>query len=96
MSNSLPKTSYVKMIDIWLLFNLTIPFAEVMSLNLFLRRCHQPKNVQVLLQTYIEYLRGLVEEKSTINHHGKEVHLNSDTDPPISSSAEKSQVFVLP
>ena len=29
VSNSLPKTSYVKMIDIWLLFNLTIPFAEV-------------------------------------------------------------------
>ena len=29
MSNSLPKTSFVNMIDIWLLFNLTIPFAEV-------------------------------------------------------------------
>ena len=29
VSNALPKTSYVKMIDIWLLFNLTIPFAEV-------------------------------------------------------------------
>ena len=35
VSNSLPKTSYVKMIDIWLLFNLIIPFAEVMSLKLF-------------------------------------------------------------
>ena len=52
----------------------------------------------MLLQTYIEYLRGLVEEKTTINHHGKdlEVDLNSDKDPPISSSVEKSQVFVLP
>ena len=29
VSNSLPKTSYVKMIDIWLLFNLVLPFAEV-------------------------------------------------------------------
>ena len=29
VSNALPKTSYVKMIDLWLLFNLTIPFAEV-------------------------------------------------------------------
>ena len=29
ISNSLPKTSYVKMIDIWLIFNLTIPFIEV-------------------------------------------------------------------
>ena len=32
VSNALPKTSYVKMIDIWLLFNLTIPFAEVIFL----------------------------------------------------------------
>ena len=27
--NSLPKTSYIKMIDIWLIFCLTIPFSEV-------------------------------------------------------------------
>ena len=25
----LPVTSYIKMIDIWLLFNLTIPFVDV-------------------------------------------------------------------
>ena len=56
------------------------------------------KIVQVLLQTYIEYLRGLVEERTTINHHGKdlEVDLDSDKDSPISSSKEKSQIFVLP
>ena len=29
VSNSLPKTSYIKMIDIWLLFVLNIPFVEV-------------------------------------------------------------------
>ena len=29
VSNSLPMTSYVKMIDIWLIFNLIIPFVEV-------------------------------------------------------------------
>ena len=34
VSNSLPKTSYVKMIDIWLLFNLTIPFVEVNTYSL--------------------------------------------------------------
>ena len=28
---------------------------------------------KVLLQTYIEYLRGLVEDNKTINHHGREV-----------------------
>lgn len=30
VSDSLPKTSYIKMIDIWLIFNLFIPFAEVL------------------------------------------------------------------
>ena len=29
MSNALPKTSYVKMVDVWLLFNLVVPFVEV-------------------------------------------------------------------
>ena len=28
--NSLPKTSYLKFIDVWLLFNLFIPFTEVL------------------------------------------------------------------
>ena len=30
ISSSLPKTSYIKMIDIWLIFNLTVPFVEVL------------------------------------------------------------------
>ena len=68
MSNALPKTSYVKMIDIWLLFNLVLPFAEVLLLPLLSNSC----GAQVLLQTYIEHLRGLVEESRTINHHGTE------------------------
>jgi hypothetical protein len=54
------------MIDVWLLFNLFMPFAEVRPKLQFIP-------FQVLLQTYIEYLRGLVEETKTINHHGKEI-----------------------
>ena len=33
---------------------------------------------KVLLQTYIEYLRGLVEDKKTINHHGREREIDLD------------------
>ena len=29
VSNALPRTSYVKLIDIWLIFNLVIPFVEI-------------------------------------------------------------------
>ena len=32
VSNALPKTSYIKMIDIWLIFNLVVPFLEVILL----------------------------------------------------------------
>merc|ERR1712013_825658 len=48
VSGSLPKTSYIKMVDIWLIFNLVVPFVEV------------------LLQTYIEYLRGKVVTVSEV------------------------------
>ena len=30
VSNQLPKTSYIKMIDVWLIFNLCLPFTEVL------------------------------------------------------------------
>ena len=30
VSDSLPQTSYIKMIDVWLIFNLTLPFIEVL------------------------------------------------------------------
>ena len=30
ISSSLPVTSYVKMIDLWLVFNLILPFCEVL------------------------------------------------------------------
>ena len=57
-------TSYVKMIDIWLLSNLIIPFVEV------------------LLQTYIEHIRGQMEDKKEMNHHGKTIVVqNGDNSP---------------
>ena len=88
MSNALPKTSYVKMIDIWLLFNLTIPFAEV---NMICHLLTLP--AKVLLQTYIEYLRGLVEDKKKINHHGREVEVDLDLLPDLKSAI--TQVYDL-
>ena len=34
VSNSLPKTSYIKMIEIYLLFSLSMPFSEVLLITL--------------------------------------------------------------
>ena len=32
-SESLPRTAYVKMIDLWLIFNLLIPFVEIIVIS---------------------------------------------------------------
>ena len=69
VSNNLPKTSYIKMMDIWLIFNLLLPFMEV------------------LLHTYIDYLRN--DEEREINHHGTTVKPNQD-------NADASITHVLP
>ena len=58
MSMSLPKTSYIKMVDVWLLFTLLIPFLEVIKQAMTLLIIFQ-----VLLQTYIEHLRGKIKEQ---------------------------------
>ena len=61
------------MIDIWLIFNLTLPFVEV-YFKLLTFSSFFP---QVLLQTYIEHLRGKIEDgMKTINHHGREVQVD--------------------
>ena len=61
VSENLPKTSYIKMVDIWLIFNLIIPFFEVTQ--------HLAGMPQVILHTYIDSLR--VDEDREINHHGR-------------------------
>ena len=33
VSDNLPKTSYIKMVDVWLIFNLMIPFFEVKNVT---------------------------------------------------------------
>ena len=53
ISNNLPKTAYVKMMDVWLLFNLSKPF------------------IDIILQTYMEYLRVDKNDRG-INKHGEE------------------------
>ena len=51
----------------------------------------------MLLQTYIEYLRGLVEDKKTINHHGREVEVDLDlmSEKPNQVKPAITQVFDL-
>ena len=49
------------------------------------------------MQTYIEYLRGLVEDKKTINHHGqeREIDLETTTDELVQVKPAATQAFDL-
>ncbi len=49
--NSLPKTSYIKMIDVWLIFCLTIPFTEVILQVSDTNACSSTKIQCVLFAT---------------------------------------------
>ena len=73
VSNNLPKTSYMKMMDVWLLFNLLYPF------------------IVVLLHTYMDTLRN--DEEGEINHHGKTITINDETDERISDN--KIEVLIV-
>ena len=33
ISDALPRTAYVKMIDLWLIFNLLVPFVEIILIS---------------------------------------------------------------
>ena len=50
VSNELPKTSYMKMVDYWLVFNLFIPFVEVL-LHVYMVR-------EILWWCFVRFLKG--------------------------------------
>ena len=76
------------MVDIWLIFNLFYPFQEV-NYEIFVQA--KTALVQVLVQTYIQHLRTKIEDKTTINHHGKELELDGGTVVGISKVGGKTQ-----
>ena len=63
VSNNLPTTAYVKMIDIWLIFNLLMPFILVL-LHTYMDSLRTDKKEE--------------GEVRTINHHGKAVTVSED------------------
>ena len=77
VSNNLPKTSYVKMIDIWLIFNLLLPFIEVLVHTYMdsLRFESSPSFVENLPRN---------DEDREINHHGRPVEVGGDNSRPAS------------
>ena len=70
MSDNLPNTSYIKMVDTWMIFNLVLPFIEVIL-----------HTYTDLLREEEEE-----EDPRQMNHHGKIIDVDSDKDGPKSKS----------
>ena len=80
VSDGLPKTSYIKMVDIWLITSLSIPFFEVSAkINYSLEKCVIPRDLKVILHTAIDSYR--VDENRTVNHHGQVRKVGSQVAP---------------
>ena len=72
VSNNLPKTSYVKMIDIWLIFNLLLPFIEVL-IHSYMDTLRYNSQVGSSLLVTIFYIRDDIDRE--INHHGRTIEV---------------------
>ena len=80
VSNNMPKTSYVKLIDIWLIFNLLLPFIEVLVHTYMdsLRSGPFPRLVQKK-----NFSRN--DDDREINHHGRPVEVGDQDSRPGSN-----------
>ena len=81
VSNNLPKTSYVKMIDIWLIFNLLLPFIEVLVHTYMdtLRYIVFKENIPIV------FVELRTDEDREINHHGRPVEVGEEVETRPSS-----------
>ena len=68
VSNNVPKTSYVKMIDVWLIFNLLLPFIEVL-VHTYMDTLRWISDL-----FFLKFLNRDDEDRE-INHHGRPVEV---------------------
>ena len=65
VSNNLPKTSYIKMMDIWLIFNLLVPFVEILLHTYMDMLRLKPNKVSILFKLVISGVKK-VEKLTTM------------------------------
>ena len=88
LAQSLPVTSYIKMIDIWMLFTMTVPFLEVVlhtTNEVFKRPPGPDKQVDVVRVKPAEQNEEEEEPKASSRVSSKLVRLMSRLILPISS-----------
>ena len=81
----LPVTSYVRLVDIWLIFGQLIPFIEVTTfyfMSKYLRMCNFKKptiwTYLFIFKVVLATIRELYSENDVINHHGPKVPIKKN------------------
>ena len=82
VSNNLPQTAYIKMVDLWLIFNLVLPFASVL--------------LHTYMDTLRTEAKEDDGEGRTINHHGKTINVGGGASSPNSASTTGRTIRVSP
>ena len=90
VSQQLPPTAYVKMIDIWLIFAQLIPFLEV-SLQSVFHFLNSSICVKVLLHTFMDALRD--DDDREINNHGNPIPVDDGKKDLLAKSDTKVTKF---
>ena len=90
ISNTLPRTSYIKMIDIWLLVSLMIPFLE-MILHTMLNKLHNEEDNENEVALFLEPNSSQKQR----NAKGNQNRNNRKTDKKISQQKRKKLVRLL-
>ena len=93
VSNNLPKTSYIKMMDIWLIFNLLLPFMEVL-LHTYIDHLRNDEDREINHHgTTVKPNQDNMENEPSITHVLPAVIPNAN--PDLVSRNEKIQVSAL-
>ena len=93
ISNALPRTSYVKMMDIWLMFNLMIPFFEII-LQTMIHKLHGKDDYG---NEVMPYSRPVGTKNKNINGLvGKEDSSRQERDKLLKNILEILALVVLP
>ena len=82
----LPVTSYIRLVDIWLIFGQIIPFMQVKTLSNYIFLLNQ---IEVVVFTIVQ----IYNENDFINHHGSERRVFNNK---ISGETKKENSFMLP
>ena len=86
VSGSLPTTSYVKMIEVWLIFSFLIPFLEVLILSLIHLKSNSKQKAVAAFQNINNLMLSTITESQTIENLDIIENISAEDSPPSTAT----------